>query len=224
MQAGPGSNDTTNASAMTGRALLCLFCLVLGGCNEADMVVQPKYKPLQASAFFADGRSSRPIEPGTIARGELTLNTAFGTGTTDDGKLVGNIPLKGFDPLETLGVDESRAARKAALLRGRERFNIFCAPCHARTGDGDGIIVQRGFTKPPSLHEPRLREAPVGHFFHVMTHGFGAMYSYASRIPAGDRWAIVAYIRALQLSRNAALTDVPAEERAALELKEAPAR
>ncbi len=208
----------------SGALLVCVLVLFLAGCDDADMVTQPKYKPLQASAFFADGRSSRPIEPGTIARGELTLNTAFDTGTADGGKLVGNIPLKGFDPAESLGVDEARAVRKATLLRGRERFEIFCAPCHARTGDGDGIIVQRGFTKPPSLHEPRLREAPAGHFFHVMTHGFGAMYSYASRVPPGDRWAIVAYIRALQLSRNAAPADLPAEERAALESKEAPAR
>ncbi len=197
--------------------LLGACALVLGGCSEQDMVIQPKYLPLQKSDFFENGQSSRPIEPGTIARGQLILNTAFETGTTDGKSLADFIPIQGFDPKEKLGVAESREARRTALERGRERYNIFCSPCHARTGDGDGIIVQRGFTKPPSLHEQRLRDAPPGHFFHVITNGYGAMYSYASRISAADRWAIIAYIRALQLSRDARIADIPGADRPVLE-------
>ena len=165
------------------------------------MVTQPKYEPLQESAFFADGRSSRPVEPGTVARGQLRIDLAFTTGMSD-GALVAEIPLKGFDSRESLPDPQARDARRAALVRGRERYDIYCSPCHARTGEGNGMIVQRGFSRPPSLLDPRLRDAPVGHFFHVMTNGYGAMYSYASRVVPSDRWAIVAYIRALQASRS----------------------
>jgi mono/diheme cytochrome c family protein len=105
---------------------------------------------------------------------------------------------------------------RAALARGRERFNIYCSPCHGQTGLGQGMIVQRGFSPPPSFHEQRLRDVPAGHFFHVITHGYGAMYSYAARVAPEDRWKIVAYIRALQLSFNARLDDVPVEDRAKL--------
>jgi mono/diheme cytochrome c family protein len=166
------------------------------------MVIQPKYKPLQPSTFFADGRSSRPVEPGTVARGQLNVRPEFDEGEVK-GKLVSYIPLKGFDPNEQLDAAEAREARRAALVRGRERFNIYCSPCHGQTGEGDGMIVQRGFSKPPSFHEPRLREAPPGHFYRAITRGFGAMFSYASRVAPADRWAITAYIRALQLSQNA---------------------
>jgi mono/diheme cytochrome c family protein len=103
------------------------------------------------------------------------------------------------------------------IERGQQRYNIYCSPCHSRTGDGRGMIVQRGFPPPPSFHDQRLRDAPAGHFFNVITKGYGAMYSYASRIPVDDRWAIVAYIRALQLSQHATIDDVPAKERARLE-------
>jgi mono/diheme cytochrome c family protein len=198
------------------------LALTAAGCSEQDMVKQAKYRPLRPSAFFADGRSSRPIEPGTVARGQLRTDPAFATGIVD-GKLVGDIPLKGFDPREKLSDDQARQARRDALARGRERFEIYCAPCHARTGDGNGMIVQRGFSRPPSFHEPRLREAPAGHFFHVITNGYGAMYSYASRVEPADRWAITAYIRALQLSHDARLADVPPGERSKLET-EGPAR
>ena len=220
MRAGFVSRPSKKNALILRRAVSCLLgvcALVQGGCSEQDMVVQPKYLPLQKSDFFVNGQSSRPIEPGTVARGQLILNTAFETGTTDGKILADAIPIQGFDPQEKLGVAESREARRTALERGRERYNIFCAPCHARTGDGDGIIVQRGFTKPPSLHEQRLREAPPGHFFHVITNGFGAMYSYSSRISAADRWAIIAYIRALQLSRDAKPADLSGEARLALE-------
>ena len=122
--------------------------------------MQPKYKPLQPSTFFADGQSSRPVEPGTVARGQLRVHPAFDAGEVD-GKLDGYIPLKGFDPGETLDQGEAAVeARRGALERGRERFDIFCAPCHAKTGDGNGMIVQRGFSKPPSLHEPRAPRGP----------------------------------------------------------------
>ena len=196
---------------------LGVCALLVAGCSEQDMVTQPKLKPLQASRFFADGASARPVEPGTIARGQLRLNPAFDTGEVD-GKLVAYVPLKGFDPGETLDPAAARAARSAALERGRERFNIFCSPCHDRTGRGNGIIVQRGFTKPPSFvattgPDARLRTTPPGHFFKVMTNGYGAMYSYASRIPPADRWAIVTYIRALQLSQNPQVASAAGDER-----------
>ena len=191
---------------------LGVWALLSAGCSEQDMVTQPKLKPLQPSAFFADGASARPEEPGTIARGQLRLNPAFDAGEVD-GKLVAYVPLQGFDPGETLDPGAARTARTVALERGRERFNIFCSPCHDRTGSGNGIVVQRGFTKPPSYHDERLRKAPPGHFFKVMTNGYGAMYSYASRIPPADRWAIVTYIRALQLSQNAQPVSVAAGER-----------
>lgn len=161
------------------------------------MADQPKYQPLQASTFFEDGRASRPRVPGTVARGQLRADEALYTGSTG-GKLVDTFPFP---------------VTPAVLQRGRERYNIFCAPCHDQVGTGRGMIVQRGFQPPPSFHIERLREAPVGYFFTVITNGFGAMYDYADRIPPRDRWAIIAYIRALQLSQHATLADVPAEER-----------
>jgi hypothetical protein len=193
--------------------VLVALALPAAGCSEQDMVTQAKYKPLQPSTLFDDGMSARPVVAGTVARGqvlypagdELRLHPAFETGEVG-GKLVEYIPLSGFAP-DVPGVSKPdpaavREARTLALERGRERFNIFCTPCHDRTGRGNGIIVQRGFTKPPSFLEERLRQAPPGHFFKVMTSGYGAMYSYASRVPAADRWAIVTYIRALQLSQD----------------------
>jgi hypothetical protein len=165
------------------------------------MVVQPRYRTFQESTFFADGLSARPLVAGTVARGQLRIDRLFFTGKSGD-KLIDSIPLAQVD--------------RAVLERGRERFNIFCSPCHDRAGDGRGMIVQRGFSPPPSFHEQRLRDAPSGHFFHVMTHGYGAMFSYASRVSPADRWAIVAYIRALQLSRHARLEDAAPEDRARL--------
>lgn len=162
---------------------------------------QPRYDPLEASDFFPDGQASRPLVAGTVARGQLHEDEAFYTGKVKD-KLVAELPLD---------VD------RALLERGRERFAIYCSVCHAPAGTGDGVIVQRGFRRPPSFHIERLRQAPAGHFFDVATRGFGAMPSYAVQIEPRDRWAIVAYIRALQLSQNARLDDVPADERARLE-------
>jgi len=172
---------------------------LLGGCR-LDMHVQPKYLPYKPTTFFADGRSERPMVPGTVARGDLRLDSLLFSGT-ENGAESNRFPF----PIT-----------KADLERGRERFNIYCTPCHDYTGSGDGMIVQRGFPHPPSFHSDRLRAAPVGHFFGVMTNGFGAMYSYADRVDVADRWRIAAYIRVLQLSRNATLDDVPEAERSKL--------
>lgn len=164
------------------------------------MHVQPRYQPLSASQFFNDGRSARPPVPGTVARGELRINERMYTGK------VNGLPVDSF-PFPVTRQD---------LERGRERYNIYCAPCHDSTGSGRGMIVERGFPAPPSYHMDRLRNTPAGHFFDVMTRGYGTMYSYADRISPEDRWRIAAYIRALQLSRHATINDVPENERAKL--------
>jgi mono/diheme cytochrome c family protein len=162
---------------------------------------QPKYTPLRASTFFGDERSARPIVAGTVARGQLREDTLLYTGK-----------VNGADAtVFPFPVDER------VLLRGRERFDIYCSPCHARTGEGDGIVVRRGYRRPLSYQDARLRGAPVGHFFDVMTNGFGAMPDYASQMKAEDRWAVAAYIRVLQQSGHATLADVPPDERAKLD-------
>jgi len=181
---------------------LGLGLVLTAGCAEHEMDKQPKYqRPYQESAFFSDGQSSRPLVAGTVARGQLRTDRAYFEGKEGD-LLINKIPAK---------VD------RKMLNRGRERYNIYCAPCHGQTGDGQGMIVKRGFSPPPSFHLERLRDAPSGHFYNVITNGYGAMYSYASRIPVDDRWAITAYIRALQLSQNARIDDVPAKQRPNLE-------
>jgi mono/diheme cytochrome c family protein len=167
---------------------------MLSGCR-LDMHVQPKQNPLSRSDFFADQRSERPPVEGTVARGQLRDDSYFYTGKT------GNSP----------GDYMPFPVTKAVLDRGRERYNIYCAPCHSRIGDGNGFIPTRGFArKPPSYHIERLQKAPLGYFYDVITNGFGIMPDYASQIPPQDRWNIVAYIRALQLSQNATRADVPA--------------
>jgi mono/diheme cytochrome c family protein len=207
---------TNEVIPVKSRALGLLAVLgALAGCSEQDMVVQPKVKPYQESAFFVgDHMASRPLVAGTVARGQLRTDTAYYQGKTGE-LLVDTIPLPAFDPKATR--PEDRAERRKILLRGQDRFNIYCAPCHGKTGEGRGMIVLRGFSPPPSYFEQRLVDAPAGHFYNVITHGYGAMYSYAARVPPDDRWAIVAYIRALQVSRNARLDDVPASERSRLE-------
>ena len=167
-----------------------LLLLILAGCRQ-DMHDQPRFKPLAKSDFFADLRSERQPVEGTVARGDLHEDAYFYTGKM------------GSNPGDYMPF----AITQADLERGRERFNIYCAPCHSRTGDGNGMIPQRGFRHPPSYHEDRLRKAPLGYFFQVMTEGFGAMPEYASQSPPRDRWCIVAYIRALQLSQNATTAD-----------------
>ena len=174
--------------------------LLLAACQQ-DMANQPRHEPLEASPFFKDGRSARPPVPGTVARGQLREDDHLYTGKVN-GQLVTTFPF----PIN-----------RAVMARGQERFGIFCTPCHGSLGDGRGMIVSRGLKPPPSFHIDRLRESPPGHFFDVITNGLGAMQDYSAQIPVEDRWAIVAYIRALQLSQNATVSDLPAAERARLE-------
>lgn len=168
---------------------------------------QAKHKPYSESSFFDDGKSARPFVEGTVARGQLKQDSQFYTGKTGPGPsaYVNVLPLPVTEEL---------------LDRGEERFNISCSPCHGRLGDGEGMVVKRGFRQPASFHIERLRNAPVGYFFDVMTNGFGAMPDYSVQISPRDRWAIVAYLRALQLSQNATVADVPPEERDKLDVKD----
>ena len=180
---------------------LLLGVAYIAGC-QPEMTDQPRYEPLEASTFFEDGRSARHLVPGTVARGQLMLDTPLATGRAD-GQVVDTLPLP---------------VTRDLLERGQERYDIYCAPCHDRVGAGRGMIVRRGYPRPPSFHIPRLRQAPVGHFFEVMTQGFGAqMPAYDWMIPPPDRWAIIAYIRALQLSQHATLAAVPEAERRQLQ-------
>jgi Cytochrome C oxidase, cbb3-type, subunit III len=168
----------------------------LAGCRQ-DMHDQPRFKPLAENTFFPDMRSARQPVEGTVARGQLHEDTYFYTG------------MMGSNPGDYMPFPVT----KDVLERGRQRFNIYCTPCHSRMGDGNGTVVQRGFQSPPSYHTDRLRKAPLGYFFGVITNGFGAMPDYAEQIPARDRWCIVAYIRALQLSQDATMADVPAGQK-----------
>jgi mono/diheme cytochrome c family protein len=172
-----------------------LSMIALSSACRLDMHTQPRQNPLSRSDFFSDQRSARPPVEGTVARGDLRADTYFYTGK------IGNNP----------GDVMPFPVTRDVLDRGRERFNIFCAPCHSRLGDGNGMVPSRGFArKPPSYHIARLQKAPLGYFFDVITNGFGIMPDYASQIPPQDRWDIVAYVRALQLSQSATKADVPA--------------
>ncbi len=168
---------------------------------------QPKYRPLRGSEIFADKRSARPLVEGTVARGTLREDTALYTGKTG-GAFVTEIPVQVTPEL---------------LARGHSQYQVFCAPCHGRTGRGDGMIVQRGFKKPSSFHVDRLRQMPIGYFYDVIASGFGAMSDYAAQIPPKDRWAIAAYVRVLQFSQYAPASAVPSDKRAELETSVAPA-
>jgi Cytochrome C oxidase, cbb3-type, subunit III len=182
---------------VTAAIAVLTFCgMILSGCNgfRLDMHVQPKMKPLRQSDFFSDGRGSRPLLPGTVARGQLRDDTYFYTGMVA-GKEGDVMPFP---------------VTADVLIRGQQRFNIYCTPCHSRVGDGNGMIVQRGYRRPPSFHDPKLLNAPLGHFYDVMTNGFGAMPDYAAQVSPRDRWNITAYIRALQLSQHATAAMVPA--------------
>jgi mono/diheme cytochrome c family protein len=180
-------------------ALAALVLVGAAGCRQ-DMHDQPKYEPQEGSSFFRDGRASRPPVEGTVWRTERLGEPAYTTGRI------------GPDYVAALPVPVTLDL----VTRGQERYDIFCAPCHDRVGTGSGMIVLRGYRKPPSLHIERLRTQPDGYFFDVITNGFGVMPNYAQQIPVADRWAITAYVRALQLSQSATLTDVPESERAAL--------
>ena len=178
-------------------ALVALAALVLGGCRQ-DMHDQPKYQPLEASELFADGAASRTPVEGTVARGMLREDMRRFRGMEADGSFVAEIPLPVTAEL---------------VARGQERFNIFCSPCHGRTGEGQGMIVSRGFKQPESLHAERLVQTQDGYFYDVISNGFGQMSSYASQVKPEDRWAIVAYVKALQLSRRVPAEMLTADER-----------
>jgi mono/diheme cytochrome c family protein len=175
-----------------------LWLAVFAACRQ-DMYDQPKYEPFEASRVFPDGAAARRPPNGTVTRGDPRVDSAFWSGVDQAG---------GF-------VTEPRvSAGRGLVLRGRERFEVFCAPCHGFSGDGNGMIVQRGFKRPPSFHGDALRARPVGYFVDVITHGFGVMPAYADRVPPGDRWAIAAYVQALQLSQSASLAELPPEDAA----------
>ncbi len=185
-------------------AASALLALMAAGCRQ-DMHDQPRYDPMEASAFFADGRAVRPLVEGTVARGTLREDAHLYTG------------LINGQPAETFPFPITRHR----LERGQERYEIFCAPCHGRLGDGRGMVVQRGFPAPRSYHEEEMRQQPPGYYFDVMTRGFGRMQDYAALVSPEDRWAIAAYIRALQLSQRAPAAVLTADDQR--RLKGAPA-
>ena len=194
------SADTTrNGGAATAVIGVILFILSLSGCQQ-EMAKQPRYEPLDKSEFFDDHRAARPLVEGTVARGFLREDDHLYRGLVD-GKPADAFPF----PID-----------KQALLRGRERYNIFCAPCHDQLGTGQGMIVRRGYQAPPSFHSDRLRQTEAGMFFQHITHGLRAMPDYAQQISPEDRWAIIAYVRALQLSQNVRLSDLTEQERGSL--------
>ena len=184
----------TNTSRFLFTACAAAALFLAPGCRylKQDMANQPKNRALSPSEFFEDGRSERPLVENTVARGSIA----------DDELVVpkdsNNFPLP---------------VNRELLERGEERYKIFCTPCHGLQGDGNGMIAMRGMKHPPSFHQDRLRQAPNGYFFDNITNGFGAMYGYSAQIPPRDRWAIIAYVRALQLSRNAKVADLPTELR-----------
>ena len=181
-------------------ALLATTSLVAAGCRQ-DMHDAPRYEAYEASTSFPDGRASRTAPAGTVARGWLRDDEALYTGKVG-GQMVDQFPF---------------ALAHADLQRGQQRFNIYCTPCHGKLGDGQGMVVQRGLRQAASYHQDRLRQEKAGYFYDVITNGFGAMQGYAEQIPVRDRWLIVAYVRALQLSQHASVNDVPADQRAALD-------
>src|SRR6267154_1260252 len=194
-------NSSLSKVALRICALASLF--LLAGCSlKQDMALQPKNRPLSPSDFFTDGRSARPLVENTVARGSV-LEDAMAVPKDSN-----TFPL----PLN-----------QELLERGENRYKIFCTPCHGLQGDGNGMVAMRGMKHPPSFHQDRLRQAPNGYFYDNITNGFGAMYGYSAQIPPRDRWAIIAYIRALQLSRNAKSADLPAELREKLNQGATPA-
>lgn len=182
----------SNASRLAAAVCAAACFFLMSGCQylRQDMANQPKNKALSPSDFFADGRSERPLIENTVARGSLANDELFVPKESNNFPLPVNLEL---------------------LERGEDRYKIFCTPCHGIQGDGNGMISMRGMKHPPSFHIDRLRQSPVGYYYDVVGNGFGAMQGYDAQIPPSDRWAIIAYVRALQLSRNAHATDLPAE-------------
>ncbi len=195
-----GVGSSSAAKPASRVIAIVAMSVALVACRQ-DMHDAPRYEPLEASAFFASGGSARTLLPNTVPRGYLREDELLYTGKVS-GQFANAFP----SPVTA-----------TVMARGQERFNVFCSPCHGRTGMGNGMIVQRGFRQPPSFHEQRLKDAPAGYFFDVMTNGFGAMQDYSAQVPVADRWAIAAYIRALQLSQGATVADVPAERRGDLD-------
>jgi cytochrome c553 len=195
--------ETSAAGALRGALAVAVLvaAAALAGCRQ-DMHQAPRYDPLEQSDFFADQRASRPLVEGTVARGQLRADKVLYTGKGPDGAFVARMPMP---------------VTRALLERGQDRFNIYCSPCHAATGEGNGMIVQRGLKQPPSFHIDRLRQERDGYFYDVMTNGFGVMQDYAAQLKPEDRWAVVAYLRALQFSRRATVADVPEAERPSLD-------
>ncbi len=225
----------------SARCLLPIaLCSLLSAACRMDMQDQPRYEAYEPSTFFKDGQSSRPLVEGTIPRGYLREDSIYYTGKSGAGAsaptaqsgtgavAAGNIDMRATagtanaQPGGGAGADQTDIdyfpieITSEVLNNGQERFNAFCSMCHGQVGDGDGMVVRRGLRRPPSFHTDDLRQARIGHFFDVITNGWGAMPSYSYMIPVQDRWAIVAYIRALQLSQAASLEDVPIEERGKL--------
>ncbi len=214
-----------NSKAKVGKWTICGFLLIslailASGCRY-DMQDQPSLKPYKESDFFGDKKGMRDLPKGTVARGQLREDKAFYTGKKENAEssiqvetttdATGNTLVSSFpNDVEILPV----AVNKELLDRGQERYNIYCIVCHGPVGKGDGMVVRRGYPQPPTYHDDRLRNAPVGHFFDVVTNGWGKMNGYASQIPVADRWAIVAYIRALQVSQN------PSENKSSEETKD----
>ena len=188
---------------MTARRLFAAAsaALLAAGCRQG-MFNQQKLKPYRPSALWENGSSARPLPAGTVARGSLGEDRAYSAGVGTDGKFVTELPM---------------TLTKELLLRGPERYNIFCSPCHGRTGDGVGMIVRRGFKRPPSFHIDRLKNERIGYFFDVDTNGFGQMSGYAAQVPVADRWAIAAYVRTLQLSRETPAALLSDHDRAELD-------
>lgn len=180
--------------------VLVVLALAAAGCRQ-DMHDAPRYEAFEASQFFPDGRAMRVAPTGTVARGWLRADEALYTGRAN-GELVAEFPFP-------IAADD--------MARGRERFNIYCTPCHGILGDGQGMVVQRGLRRAASYHQDRLRDEKVGYFYDVVTNGFGAMQGYAEQIPVRDRWLIVAYVRALQLSQHATMAEVPADRQGSLD-------
>ncbi len=185
---------------MRSNTILLLLVMAAAGCRQ-DMHDAPRYEAFEASSTFADNRASRTAPTGTVPRGWLRDDEMLYTGKVA-GQVVDQFPF---------------AIERADLARGQQRFNIYCTPCHGRLGDGNGMVVQRGLRQAASFHQDRLRQEKAGYFFDVITNGFGAMPDYATQVPVRDRWLIVAYVRALQLSQHASVNDVPADQRAVLD-------
>ncbi len=198
-------NSTRSRASRLPIVPLAALLLLSTGCRK-DMYDQPKYEPYDPSTIFKDGTSSRPQVVGTVARADLKADSYYYEGKAD-GKDVDKFPFE---------------MTSETLELGRQRYQVFCSPCHGRLGDGRGMVVRRGFSPPPSFHAEYLRKIPVGHFYNVITHGYGAMYSYAARVPVRHRWAIAAYIRALQYSQDASPEDLSPGERGALAEAEIP--